>query len=499
MEQMNGYPMPPESPEPAYPTGKRELRLLIAAIAIGVLLADFVVYSGFYLGFALISACGIVAATAYLLRCGCKPDGYSATLLVLSLVICGSFIRSNDGFVKFVMVCFLTVSSNLGLCLLAKQNRRDPRTAASLLDVPRTALVLGVGRMGAAARGLNEARKNLGASGKNRSAVLAGLLIAVPVMAILIPLLISADAAFEGLLNLLPEVDLTEPVASVILGFCAACVVYTRAVALAKSEKAPTAEKQRKGMHPLTVNTVLGAVCVLYAVYLFSQLAYISGGLAGILPEEFTMAEYARRGFFEMVWLVAIDLGIMTAAVALTGGRESKVSIRVMCLILGAVTLFLVATAGAKMVMYIGSYGLTRLRVLTTVIMVFLAVTTVVVSLWLILPKLPYMKVIVVSGLLIGAVTAWVDVDSAVASYNVRAYQSGKLETVDIVHLCSLSDGAVPYIEALARAEGKDSITDSFIVQHASQYLKNRGQRIEDFRGWNIAGAEADEITEEWE
>ena len=133
-------------------------------------------------------------------------------------------------------------------------------------------------------------------------------------------------------------------------------------------------------------------------------------------------------------------------AVALTGGKESKLSNRILCLILGAVTLFLVATAVAKMVMYIDSYGLTRLRVLTTVVMVFLAVTTVVVSLWLMVPKIPYMKWIVIAGLLIGAVTAWADVDTVVAAYNVRAYQAGQLQTVDINHLCSLSDGAVPYI-----------------------------------------------------
>lgn len=494
MDQINGYPMPPEASEPAFPTGKRELRFLIAAITIGILLADFVFYSGFYLGFALVSAASIAAATIYLLRSGCKLDSYSAALLGLSFVICGAFVRSNDGFVKFVMVTFLLVSSNLGLCLLAGQNRRDPGSVGSLLDAPRTGFVLGMGQIGAAARGLNEARKTLGTAGKNRSAVLVGLLIAIPVLAILIPLLISADAAFEGLLKLLPEVDITEPVAAVILGFCAACVLYTRAVALAKSEKNPAAQKQRKGMHPLTVNTVLGAVCVLYMVYLFSQLAYISGGLAGILPEEFTMAEYARRGFFEMVWLVAINLALMTVAVALTGGRESKLSTRILCLVIGAVTLFLVATACAKMVMYIDSYGLTRLRVLTTVIMVFLAVTTVIVSLWLILPKLPYMKWIVITGLLIGAVTAWVDVDTVVASYNVRAYQSGKLETVDIVHLCNLSDGAVPYIEELALT-GKDD----FISRYARQHLADRGQKIQDFRDWNIAGAEADYITDKWD
>ena len=90
MDQINGYPMPPEAAEPAFPTGKRELRFLLAAIVIGVLMADFVFYSGFYLGFAVISAASIAAAALYLLRSGCKLTGYSGTLLALSFVICQS-------------------------------------------------------------------------------------------------------------------------------------------------------------------------------------------------------------------------------------------------------------------------------------------------------------------------------------------------------------------------------------------------------------------------
>lgn len=492
MEPINGYPMPPEQEAAKLETGKKELRFLVFAIVIGVLQANFMLYGGFYLGFALISAGSIMGATVYLLRNGCRMNGYSGTLLILSLVICGSFLRSNDGFVKAVMVCFLGVSANLGLCLLANQNRRDPGSVCSLWDAPRAGLALGVGKMGAAFRGLNEARKNFGTGGKNRSAVLVGLLITVPVLAIMIPLLISADAAFEGLFNLLPEMDAREPIGSALWGLCAACILYTRAVALAKSEKTPAKEKNRRQMHPLTVNTVLGAVCLLYMVYLFSQLAYISGGLAGILPEKFTMAEYARRGFFEMVWLCAINLALITGAVALTGGKESRLATRILCLILGAVTLFLVATAVAKMVMYIDSYGLTRLRVLTTVVMVFLAVTTVVVSLWLLIPKLPYMKWIVIAGLLIGAVTAWADVDTVVAAYNVRAYQSGQLQTVDINHLCSLSDGAVPYIAMLTEDDNQA------IARRARNYLENRISQIDDFRDWNIASAEADAVSEKW-
>jgi hypothetical protein len=58
--------------------------------------------------------------------------------------------------------------------------------------------------------------------------------------------------------------------------------------------------------------------------------------------------------------------------------------------------------------------------------MLFLAVTTVVIMVWLFIPKLPYMNVVVLAALLIGAVTFWADIDTVVANYDVDAYLSGK-------------------------------------------------------------------------
>lgn len=481
-----GYPQPPV--KPSFGTGRREMRLFAVIAVISVLMADVTLYGGLNLGFALTAATGIVVTAGYLLHSGARLSGYSGSLLALSLLICGSFARSNDGFMKFVMLLFLLISANLGLCLLAGQNRRDPGGIGSLLDAPRALFSLGIGRMGEAMRGLNLARKELGTSGRNRTAVLTGVAVAVPVVAILISLLVSADAAFEGMLALVPRIDLMEPVLSLIIGGGLACVLYARGVALVREGKAPVPKKERRGVNPLTVNTVLIAVCAVYLVYLVSQLAYFSGGFSGILPEAYTMAEYARRGFFEMAWLCAMDLGLMTAAVALAkpqSGRAPR-STRVLCLLIGLVTLIFVTTASAKMWMYIGAYGMTRLRVLTEVIMIFLVLTTAMVSIWLFVPKLAYMKGILLAGLLLGGAVAWMDVDTAVAAYNVHAYQTGALESVDVAYLASLSNGAVPYLAELTEA------ADPQIARQARQCLENRSNDCTDIRAWTIAGALAD-------
>lgn len=475
-----------------FPTGKREIILLIAMAVCGVLMADFIFCGGFNMGFALMAVAVSILSFVYLRATGCKGGTYANALFALNLIIAASFIRSDDGFVKFVMVCFLLIGGNLSMVLTARQNRREPGGITSLLDVPMAVFTFGLGQMGKAFGGINDARKNAGTAGKKNMAILAGLAVAVPVMAVLIPLLMRADAAFEGLVNLLPEWDPTEMIISLIFGIPFACILYSRNTGL---NHRPRAEQDRwtpRKFSALTVNTVLVCVGILYCVYLASQLAYFVGGFSGILPEEFTMAEYARRGFFEMTWLAAINLGIIVAAAALSEPKDGKVPVvtRTLCLFIGIVTLFFAATASAKMFLYIGSYGLTRLRLLVQVIIIYIALTVIFVAVWLLKPRFAYMKAVLLSAMIIGACVAWVDVDTVVAAYNVGAYQSGRLETVDISHLSQLGSGAVTHLQKLS----KDP--DPVVAQNAREQLLRRSAQMDtpDLRGWNIAEAKARDI-----
>lgn len=496
-EQSQPLPQPrPYMPPPApvvqpYPAGKRELGFGAAVLLSCILLWDFILYGGFNLGYALGSIAVMACSVWYLLRCGYTLTWYSGALLALSAVISAGFARADDGFVKFVMVLFQLFAVNLSLSLISGQNLRPPGGIGSVLDAPRVFFKLGFGSMEAASKGLKEARKNAGAAGKKGTAALAGLAIAVPLVAVMIFLLMRADAAFEGLMDLLPETNWSEPLWAVLCGGAAAFLLYSRGVGLHNALKDAPGKSGFRGFSPITLGTVLGAVCLVYGVYLLSQLAYLAGGLSGILPEEYTMAEYARRGFFEMAWLSAINLSVICLSVGLVEKQEkAPLVIRLLCLFIGLVTLFLIATASAKMFMYIGSYGLTRLRVLTEVIMVFMAITTVLVGSWLFREKLPYMKAVVITAMVLGAAVLWVDVDTLVARYNVRSYQSGQLETVDMRHLSGLGYGAVPYIEELVDDSDPEVAEIARDILTYQYYVAEP----EDFRGWNWAAGEAAEI-----
>ena len=498
--QWQSYYQPPEPPKPwppaplAYTTGSKDISFAVILTLCSIALWNCILYGGLNLG-AAIAMVLMIGCTAVYLRCsGCKADWYSGSMLILSVLAAAGFARSADGFVKFVMATFIFLFSNLSFCLMAGQNRRNSGGVTSLLDAPRALFMLGFGKMGKTGRGLARAAKNTGTAGKKGGALLLGLVIAAPVVAIMVFLLMRADAAFEGLMDHLPDADFSEVFPTLWLGIPCAVILCTRGIALAKEDKpAPVGIGYRRGWDKLTVNTILSAVCLVYAVYLFSQLAYFSGGFSGILPEDYTMAEYARRGFFEMAQLCAINLGIIWLACGLVRKNpKTPLLTRLLCLFIGIITIFFVATASAKMFMYIEGYGLTRLRVLTEVIMIYLGLVTALVCIWLFVPKMPYMKVAVILALVIGTAVLWVDVDTLVASYNVSAYQSGALNTVDVYYLSSLSDGAIPYLHQLT------TDANSEVAATAKEMLAAYDACELDFRSWNWSAAEGWKILQQY-
>lgn len=493
------YQQPPQQPvswPPAlktYAMGHREGGFAMMIAIFAVFLCNCLIYSGLHLGFAIACAGTVVTTFVYLLSKGFKPTVYSLALTVLSLAVAGGFARSDDGFVKAVMALFLFVSVNLSFCLMAGQNRRSPGGVRSLLDAPRTALVLGWGEIGPSTRGLSATVRQSGSFGKRTGAVLAGLAIALPLVSLMVFLLTRADAAFEGLMDILPDANWREPIISLLIGGVAFLILYTRGVALAHKEKPAPSREIPAGLNPLTTNTVLGCVCLMYGLYLVSQFAYFSGSFSGILPVGYTLAEYARRGFFEMAILCGINLLIIWFAMGMVR-RDPQVPLttKLLCLFIGIVTVFLVVDASTKMMLYINSFGLTRLRLLTEVIIIFLGLTVMTVCLWLFIPKLPYMKLVMVFALVLGAATMWMDVDTQVARHNVESYRSGQLQEVDVEYLSTLSSGAVPYLKMLT------ADADPEVAQRAKEALANyEWDRIEDFRDWNWTAAQAGKIGEE--
>ncbi|OJH35428.1 DUF4153 domain-containing protein [Cystobacter ferrugineus] len=130
--------------------------------------------------------------------------------------------------------------------------------------------------------------------------------------------------------------------------------------------------------------TLLGAVDVLFLAFVSLQLAFMWGGAR--LPSGLTYSEYARRGFFELLAVSVMTLGLSLVLERWTrlNGAGQVTAFRAACSAMVGLVLVLLASAVQRMALYESAYGYTHLRVYTHVFMLALAGVLVwrVVTLW---------------------------------------------------------------------------------------------------------------------
>lgn len=114
-----------------------------------------------------------------------------------------------------------------------------------------------------------------------------------------------------------------------------------------------------------TPTVALALLCGLYLIFFLSQINYLTAGFMGVLPQAYTAAEYARRGFFEMLQIAVVNLSVLAVAAKLcrTPLRQSR-GLRVLGIALCTSNLLFAVIAFSKLWLYISRFGLTSLRVL---------------------------------------------------------------------------------------------------------------------------------------
>lgn len=419
--------------------------------------------------------------------------------LAVSFSVTGSFV--------FFVVNALFVLS--GVIYLEFMRQRRYEGFRSVGDLCRTMFVLTFGRMHYAVYALFHKDAPDGTLEKRKaSGVLIGVAIAVPFLGMIIPLLILSDAAFENLFSNITLDTAIEILISLLFGILVFVLLLGRALCIPREEQKPSEKKSGKGMEPVILITFLSMIAAIYVVYLFSQLAYFFNGFAGILPGGYSVAEYARRGFFEMSIICAINLLIVFLANVLCRKTDDKTprAVRLFSLFLCVFSIFLAATVLSKIGLYIHSFGMTRLRILTSLFTILLFVVFIAVSVRLFKKNVPYMKIALVTATLLLLFATYADTDRLIAAYNIRAYQSGKLDGIDMETISELqSHTVVPYVMDLIDDPDLGVVIKAkdILSEHADSLLEIKytetGRSFErktDWRSWNLAESEAIELLE---
>ena len=412
-----------------------------------ILSFDFSCFGGFNLGFTVSGVALCAYAVAYNIDKGFSPIG-------TFFALCGAVISTTcfiyDEALKGIAVMIYWAFA--GLCLYFCANpKKAVGERTMILQTAQFMVVSPFARLPLMFNSVGDAAKEK-QSAKTFMPILIGIACAVPALLIIVPLLVSGDAAFEGLISKSIFAHFGEIICSIIFGTVIAILGFSAIFAAKKDLCFKEKSAGSGGGIPLlAVNGFLGALSAVYVLYLFSQIDYFAGGLMGFLPKEFQVADYARRGFFEMSVICAFNLVFILIGYSFCKRREGKglTALKIFSVFICAFSMFLISSVVAKLVLYMKSFAITRLRVITTVFCAILAVIFICLIVKLFAKRFPYFRVAASVVAAIILLVNCVGIDGFIAGYNYNVYASGTQKTMDVTYLSRLGKSSVPYLVKL--------------------------------------------------
>lgn len=338
--------------------------------------------------------------------------------------------------------------------------------------------------------------------------VARALLIALPLLLLFGLLFVSADAVFASFIERTLRFDMEELLShlaiSGIIAWLAAALLRT-AVLLppglplsgAAALFGPPAQDESRALSvsPLESGLVLGLLNALFLAFVLVQLRYLFGGAALVeTTVDLSYAEYARRGFFELVAVTALVLPVLLVGDWLTqeGGRRL---FRILSFTLILLVAVIMASALRRMLIYMDQFGLTELRLYVTAAMAWIAILLG----WFVLTVLRGRRERFAFGGLLSALALLatlhlINPDGLIVRTNLARLQDGR--EFDVHYVVRLGADGVP---ALVAGLSGLPPEDRRIVAEAllARWGPESDRTTEDWRSWSLGRARAREAVAE--
>lgn len=361
-------------------------------------------------------------------------------------------------------------------------------------------------------------------SGPGAGPALRATVLTLPLLLVFGALLRSADPMFAAVVRI-PAFDADRVWSHLVVGgfFAWISAGWLRGIVVAPAAPRTDPELRLPALGRVEVYAVLGAMSALFGAFVLVQLRWMFGGEAVVRATTgLGYAEYARRGFFELVWVALLTLPVLLGldAVVPRADLRARRGIRVLGRVVLALLAVVVASAMGRMALYVLYYGLSIDRLYATAFMAWVAL----VLAWLALTVLRDRPRAFAAGMTIAAPLALLALhalrpDLLVARYNlghalpaVAASAEYRERPVDLTYLARLGAGAVPVVvpavlrapaaspeQARARCEASRELlrrwgSDAWVAAHQPARAGHRANDT-DWRLWNPARDRARELV----
>lgn len=336
--------------------------------------------------------------------------------------------------------------------------------------------------------------------------IFIGIAISIPCLVIIISLLSAADLVFESKIdvlfnsfgNIISPLTIFRIVFGILVGLYLFGLFYMifEKKNEGKGEVNPeTTEKiiLKPQGDLVIINVILIAILAIYTLFALIQFKYLFAGAT--LPSGFTYAEYARRGFFELLFLSFINIGLILIIIYLTKDKiynstnKTGKFVKALMLYLCAITVLLLVSSFYRMVLYNNEYGFTELRLLVSIFLVFESIGLLLTFYFIIKPRFNIIATYSVICLVFYLTINIINLDYFIAKNNINMYFDGK--ELDYYHLINLSADAAPQMTRLLNSEDaniKDAVDSYF------ERIENRSLEAKDWQSFNLSRRRAIKI-----
>ena len=279
---------------------------------------------------------------------------------------------------------------------------------------------------------------------KTLTAILTGILIAIPFVWLILSLLSQADIVFDTFLERFKlNISFSEDIVGWIIYFFFSFLSSYGVLSYLTNKKNIQDKGIRNHGNAITAITVTSILALIYGIFSIIQIVYLFLG-QGTLPDGVTYAAYAREGFFQLVFVCAIN--VILVLIGIHFYNKHKVLNGILSLI-SIFTYCMIFSSFYRMILYIQAYSLTFLRVfvLWCLVLLFCMMSLLLISIWK--KEFPLLKSMIILVTSLFLVLSFMKPDYWIASYQCGQLRENQGSKVDIYYLTSLSSDAAYVIK----------------------------------------------------
>lgn len=400
-----------------------------------------------------------------------------------------------------ILIFALLLVMLVAMAMIVLQLGNKSLLESAILEHLRAALIVPLQALTGALPVVSNVDLSAGFQSPRGWSILRGILLTLPILLIFGGLFSSADAGFSRLASGLFDIFSPQTLQHLALTLVFAWL----STGLLASSLGNRFFEERSQVRMLKLGTedtavLLGSLAALFLVFVFMQLGYLFGGRETIeATSGLTLAQYARRGFFELLIVAGLTLALLVLVAG--SGCNQRVFRPFASVLLGCV-LIIQASAVQRLLLYILAFGLSIDRLIALSVLIWLATGLFLFAGTLLRGQTNLFAAgMTVSGVVVVFLLALTNPVAIVARTNI-GNAGTHYNALDTGYLLDLGADAVP---ALIDAPGIMTIPSHqcaviihlfarwYDAPHAG-WLRNR-----DWRDWNYSQRRAANLIENYQ